>query len=59
MTLQEYFDTQGFEHFKMIHLYEDGVMLGRLPVSIWRSSKYKDREVLAVDDYAILIKGGV
>lgn len=55
MTLREYFDAQGFAHFKMIALYEVGGLIGRLPVAIWRRSKYKDREVLYVDDYAILV----
>lgn len=59
MTLREYFDAQGFEHFKLIELYEDGDIVGCLPVSLWRRSKYKDREVLEVDDYAILVKGDV
>lgn len=60
MTLREYFDVQGFEFFKLIALYEEGgLLIGHLPVAIWRRSKYKNREVLAVDDYAILIKGEV
>lgn len=58
MTLREYFDAQGFAFFKVIALYEVGGLIGHSPVAIWRRSKYKDREVLAVDDYAILIKGG-
>lgn len=57
MTLREYFDAQGFEYFKMIALYEDGVLIGHLPALLWRGSKYKDRKVLAVDDYAILVRG--
>lgn len=59
MTLREYLDTQGFEFFRLIALYAEGGVIGHLPVSIWRSSKYKDREVLAVDDYAVLIEGEV
>lgn len=57
MTLREYFDEQGFEFFRMIVVYEDGVLIGRLPVSTWRRSKYKDREVLEVDGYVILVRG--
>lgn len=57
MTLREYFDAQGFAFFQLITLYEVGGLIGRLPVSIWRRSKYKDWEVLEVDDYAILIRG--
>ena len=60
MTLREYFDAQCFEFFKLIALYEEGgLLIGHLPVAIWRRSKYKDRKVLDVDDYAILIKGEV
>lgn len=43
--------------FRMIVVYEDGVLIGRLPVSTWRRSKYKDREVLEVDGYVILVRG--
>lgn len=57
MTLRDYFDAQGFQFFKMIALYEAGGLIGHLPVVIWRRSKYKDCEVLAVDDYAIMIRG--
>lgn len=57
MTLQEYFDVQGFAFFQLISLYEVGGLIGHLPVAIWRRSKYKDCEVLEVDDYAILVKG--
>lgn len=59
MTLREYLDTQDFEFFRLIALYAEGGVIGHFPVAIWRTSKYKDREVLAVDDYAVLIKGGV
>ena len=57
MTLREYFDVQGFEFFKLIALYVPGGLIGHLPVAIWCRSKYKDCEVLAVDDYAILVRG--
>lgn len=53
MTLREYFDAQGFEFFRPIALYAEGGVIGHFPAAIWRNSKYSDREVLAVDDYAI------
>ena len=59
MTLREYLDAQGFEFFRLIALYAEGGVIGHLPVEMWRRSKYKDREVLEVDDYAILVKGDV
>ena len=59
MTLLEYFDAQGFNHFKLIALYVPGGVNGHLPVAIWRRSKYRDCEILAVDDDSILIRGGV
>lgn len=57
MTLREYFDNKVLSFFRMIVVYEDGGLIGRLPVSTWRRSKYKDREVLEVDGYVILVKG--
>ena len=57
MTLLEYFDVQGFEFFKLIALYVPGGAICHLPVAIWRRSKYKNCEVLAVDGDAILIRG--
>lgn len=53
MTLLEYFDAQGFNHFKLIALYVPGGVIGHLPVAIWRRSKYRDCEILAVDDDSI------
>lgn len=57
MTLLEYVDAQGFEFFKLIALYEPGGVIGHLPVAIWRRSKYRECEILAVDGDSILIRG--